>query len=48
MSDGSTMQVSAGILIVGVGGNNGVTLLAGKLYYFEYICLMVINLKIKL
>ncbi|KAL7543736.1 hypothetical protein ACHAXR_013014 [Thalassiosira sp. AJA248-18] len=26
----STMQVSAGILIVGLGGNNGVTLLAGQ------------------
>ena len=25
------MQVSAGILIVGLGGNNGVTLLAGQL-----------------
>jgi len=35
MSDGSTMQVSAGILIVGLGGNNGVTLLAGKCCSFE-------------
>lgn len=30
-SDGTTMQVSAGILIVGLGGNNGVTLLAGQI-----------------
>ncbi|KAL9181375.1 hypothetical protein ACHAXT_010180 [Thalassiosira profunda] len=28
---GPTMQVSAGILIVGLGGNNGVTLLAGQI-----------------
>ena len=31
MTTGGTMQVSAGILIVGQGGNNGVTLLAGQI-----------------